>query len=322
MSTYKQSVSYTRSFLMVDSADHITGKTGLTVVVALSKAGSAFAGAGGTVTEIANGWYKIALTTTDTNTSGDLAIHCTSAGADPTDFSDQVVNYDPFDVVRLGLTALPNANAEAAGGLYTRGGGAGQITQDANGRIDVNVKALLGTASAGAAGSVGIDWGQIINKTAAVALTNTTVAGASAPTAAQVATAVWQDLLASSDFSTSSSIGALFKPLIVDVNGRVKALVDVQKNVALGHFTFLLTDSAVHAPLAGKVNADFTLKKERIDSGAAATLSGTITEVDATNLPGLYDISLIAGEINGKVITLYFQTADSDPIVVTLVTSD
>lgn len=56
----------------------------------------------------------------------------------------ELVAYDPFDTVRLGLTALPNAAAEAAGGLYTRGTGAGQINQDANGRIDANTKAWIG----------------------------------------------------------------------------------------------------------------------------------------------------------------------------------
>lgn len=40
------------------------------------------------------------------------------------------------DSVRAGLTALPNAAAEAAGGLYTRGAGAGQINQNANGQVD------------------------------------------------------------------------------------------------------------------------------------------------------------------------------------------
>lgn len=50
----------------------------------------------------------------------------------------RLVNYDPEDTVRLGLTALPNAAAEAAGGLYTRGTGAGQINQAANGMIDTN----------------------------------------------------------------------------------------------------------------------------------------------------------------------------------------
>lgn len=58
----------------------------------------------------------------------------------------KLVNYNPEDAVRLGLTALPNANAEAAGGLYTRGTGAGQINQPANGRVDTGVVAWNGTA--------------------------------------------------------------------------------------------------------------------------------------------------------------------------------
>lgn len=90
MAILKQSTVYTRLFLMIDSTDHITGKTGLTVVVTLSKAGGAFGAAGGTVTEVSSGWYKIALTTTDTNTLGDLAYHCAVAGADATDFVDTV----------------------------------------------------------------------------------------------------------------------------------------------------------------------------------------------------------------------------------------
>ena len=52
---------------------------------------------------------------------------------------------DLQDSVRGGMTALPNAAAEAAGGLYTRGTGAGQINQPANGRIDANTIAVSGT---------------------------------------------------------------------------------------------------------------------------------------------------------------------------------
>lgn len=54
----------------------------------------------------------------------------------------QLVDFDPDDAVRMGLTALPNAIAEAAGGLYTRGTGAGQINQDADGRFDANIAAV------------------------------------------------------------------------------------------------------------------------------------------------------------------------------------
>ena len=49
----------------------------------------------------------------------------------------RLVDYDPEDTVRLGLTSLPNAAAEAAGGLYTRGSGAGQLSQSANGELGV-----------------------------------------------------------------------------------------------------------------------------------------------------------------------------------------
>lgn len=54
---------------------------------------------------------------------------------------------DHQDAVRGGLTALPNANAEASGGLYTRGTGAGQINQAANGQVDSNQVALSGSST-------------------------------------------------------------------------------------------------------------------------------------------------------------------------------
>lgn len=53
---------------------------------------------------------------------------------------------DNQDAVRGGMTSLPNAAAEAAGGLYTRGSGAGQVNQQANGQHDVNVVRWLNTA--------------------------------------------------------------------------------------------------------------------------------------------------------------------------------
>lgn len=62
------------------------------------------------------------------------------------------------DSVRAGLTALPNAAAEAAGGLYTRGTGAGQINQAANGQVDANAVAISG-------GSTAADNAQIVFET-------------------------------------------------------------------------------------------------------------------------------------------------------------
>ena len=131
---------------MAASADHITGKTGLTLTITESKAAGAFGATSPTVTERTNGWYQIALTGTNTNTLGDYALHITGTDADPTDVLMEVVAVDQEDAVRFGLTALPNAAAEAAGGLYTRGSGAGQINQPANGMVDVNTVRHLGSA--------------------------------------------------------------------------------------------------------------------------------------------------------------------------------
>lgn len=61
----------------------------------------------------------------------------------------QLTAVDLQDAVRFGMTALPNAAAEAAGGLYTRGTGAGQINQANNGQIDVNAARLGGTTQTG-----------------------------------------------------------------------------------------------------------------------------------------------------------------------------
>lgn len=105
-------------FLMVDSTDHVTGKTGLTPTVTISKNAAAFASPAGAVTEVSAGWYKLAANATDSNTLGILALHATGTAADPTDLiAADIVAYDPDDTVRLGLTALPNAAADAAGGL-------------------------------------------------------------------------------------------------------------------------------------------------------------------------------------------------------------
>jgi hypothetical protein len=86
---------YTRTFMLIQSADHLSGLTGASPTVKLSKAGGSGAAAGGSVTEVDStnnpGLYKIAYTTTDTNTLGDLSVHVSAASADPTDFIDQVV---------------------------------------------------------------------------------------------------------------------------------------------------------------------------------------------------------------------------------------
>lgn len=92
--------------LMVQSADHITGATGLTLTVTASKDGGAFGSISPTVTERGNGWYSIALTASHTDTLGDIALQITAASADPSSVLGQVIAADLNDAVDLGLTNL------------------------------------------------------------------------------------------------------------------------------------------------------------------------------------------------------------------------
>lgn len=91
MRILKQSTAVNVMVFMTDSSDHVSGKAGLTLTITASKNGDAFSSVTPTITDRGNGWYNLALTTSHTDTLGDLAIHITSAGADPTDVICNVV---------------------------------------------------------------------------------------------------------------------------------------------------------------------------------------------------------------------------------------
>ena len=143
MGILKQSTSYTAMFYLVSSTDHISAKTGASPTVNISKAGAAFGAAAGAVTEVANGWYKVALTTVDTNTLGDLAYDITAAGADATDMKDQVFATTFADLA-------PPANFSSlsidGSGRVDVGKTLGTaVTLDANNVINVSTKYVGGT---------------------------------------------------------------------------------------------------------------------------------------------------------------------------------
>lgn len=135
-------------FFMVDSTDKTTPKTGLTPTVTISKNGASFATPAGTVSEVGSGWYKVAGNATDTNTLGSICLQATGTGADAISKEGwNVVAYDPYDAVRLGLSAIPNASAGANGGLPT-GNGSGQVAVATIATDAVNAAALAANAVA------------------------------------------------------------------------------------------------------------------------------------------------------------------------------
>jgi len=91
MRQLKQSVAANVMVFVTDSTDHVAGLASATLTITASKDGAAFASISPTVTDRGNGWYSVALTASHTDTLGDLALHITASGADPTDLLCRVV---------------------------------------------------------------------------------------------------------------------------------------------------------------------------------------------------------------------------------------
>lgn len=124
MALLKQSTIRNRMFKLISSSDHFTLKATASPVVNLSKNAAAFGAAAGAVSEVANGWYSVALSAADTNTLGDLAFYITGTGADDTDFVDQVsvrIEDDlasPTNITAGTITTVTNlTNAPTSGDL-------------------------------------------------------------------------------------------------------------------------------------------------------------------------------------------------------------
>ena len=131
------------------------------------------------------GVYRLDLLNSMVDTAGMLTIMLRGAtNMAPVVAELEVVSVDIYDSTRLGLSALPNAAAEALGGLATL-----SANQTSNGTIPVNVKAIAG---------------QTANASAAV--TFPASIGTSTLDAGGAADAVWDEVL--SGHLTSGSTGA------------------------------------------------------------------------------------------------------------------
>lgn len=165
----KQSTAVNITVLMVDSTDHITGKTGLSagLTIYATKAAGTPAVITPTVTELdatnVKGVYKLALTTAHTDTLGELQLHITATGADPSDVKWQVSTYLPGEAATL--QADQAVNATKVGGttqtardlgasvLLSSGTGTGQL-DFTSGVVKANLAQILGTALTETAGQI------------------------------------------------------------------------------------------------------------------------------------------------------------------------
>lgn len=194
-----------------------------------------------------------------------------ATGAAETDVCIPLRDLDPYDAVRAGLTALPNANAEAAGGLYTRGTGAGQINQPANGQIDANT-VKVGGQTASAAGTVTFP-GTIASTTNITAGTITTVTNlTNAPTAGDL-TATMKSSVTTAASAATPAVTVSDKTGFSLSSAGVQAIWDALTSA-------LTTVGSVGKRIADNLDAAIT-------SRLAPTTSGRTLDVTATGEAGI-----------------------------------
>jgi len=196
----------------------------------------------------------------------------------------ELVHVNNQDSVRYGLTALPNAAAEASGGLYTRGTGAGQLNQSANGQVDTNVARWLNTAVTAATAGIPDTNAKNINNVATTSVTTINAnIGTTQPT----------------NF-TGTGASALVKSDMVDVAGAAVSTSTAQIGVNVVNFggsagTFAsgrpeVDVSSTSRTLIGSATWDQTLASHLASgsTGAALNAAGAAGDPWSTTIPGAY----------------------------------
>lgn len=281
----------------------------------------------------APGWYEFGVPDAALATGANwVVLQLSATGAAPLPIEIQLTSYDPYDAVRMGLTALPNAAAEAAGGLVTNGTSAGQITLSSGtvttGALSANaITATAINADAITAAKVHSDVSDEIaakilttpsNKidtdaTGAVEANVTEWGGSAAPTPATV-TDIWSAVTRT--LTAATNITSTGSTVTIDANGNVTTADRIQKNAALANFHFVMIDSADHvSPKSG-----LTVSVSRALDGAVAwTATGlTVTEIGS----GLYRVDLTTSETNANVFSLKFSASGADDRILTFITRD
>lgn len=322
MAILKQSTAFTRMFLMVDSTDHVTGKTGLSspdsITLTISKAGGSFSAVGGAIAEVANGWYKVSLTTTDTNTLGDLAFHATASGCDPTDWCDQVTaqilgdtltaNATQINSVSTSSVTTVNANVGTTQPVNFTGTGAsalaksdmvdiaGAAVSTSTAQLGVNVVNFGGSAGTFAGGRPEVNTthiaGSAVSTSSAQIGVNVVNAGGTAWASGSLTSGVFASGAITAASIATDAIGAA--ELATDAVSEIAAAVwdlDATAHQTQGTFGQVLGDSGADTDSVwslANTNLDATVSSRLATSGytsppSASTIAGAVWDEDATS---------------------------------------
>lgn len=211
--------------------------------------------------EIGNGYYLYHFPNACWTAFGETGFSFRASGAIDAAPKFRVVALDSEDAVRLGITALPNAAAGAAGGLPT----------DSTGKTSFNDIAATAVVSGGAITTSGGAVSTVT--TVGTCTTNTDMRGTDSaytgtpPTVAAIADAVWDE--ATSGHVTAGTYGVALSDILVDTGTTLQSLIT---DVPADTLTNLFVD-ANWTDLVSDVSAVL------VDTGT--TIPGTIATVDA-----------------------------------------
>ncbi len=314
----KQSTAINITVLMIDSADHITGKTGLAagLTIYATKAAGTPAAITPTVTELdatnCKGLYKLALTTAHTDTLGELQIHVTATGADPADYKWQVsarliddlafpatsgrsmvvdasglVDANAVKVGPTGAGTAQTARDIGASVLLSAGTGTGQL-DFTSGVVKANLAQILGTALTETAGQIAAAFKQFFNIASPTSTMNTITTVTTTTTATNLTNAP-----TAGDFTATmkTSLNAATPASVVGAVGSVTAGVTVTTNndktgyglsaAAVQAIWDALTSALTTVGSVGKRLADFITGDAyvRLGAPAGASVSADIAAV-------------------------------------------
>lgn len=177
MGFLKQNTAVNKTILMIDSGDHVTGKTGLTITKYVTKAAGTPGATTITTTELdstnVKGVYKLAFADSDVDTLGDFQLHLTASGADPADYWWTVTTYLPGEAATLQADQAVNttkfggtsvtARDIGASVLLSSGTGTGQL-DFTSGVVKANLTQILGTVLTETAGQIAAAFKKFFDK--------------------------------------------------------------------------------------------------------------------------------------------------------------
>lgn len=273
MRLLKQSTAASVMVLMVDSTDHITGKTGLTLTITASKNGAAFASISPTVNERGSGWYELQLTTAHTDTLGDLALHITATGADPADPISYVV------VRHLADLAWPATSGRS-------------LAVESDGMVFADLREWLGVAPLSLT-SQRVE--ALIGAMATNVLTAAAI-NADAFTAAKFAADVTTELQAG--LATASALSTHD----TDIKARLPAaLVSGRIDASVGAMAAGVVTAAAVATDAIDGDAIAASAVTEIQAGLATTANVSAVETDTQDIQNRLPAALVAGRMSSQV---------------------